>query len=85
MVNSGKANNIIVLHHSMLCLNNKIQELALYLHVNDFIMDVLCFTEHWISEDQIKPITLDQYKLSTHFCRNEKRGGVVHVYLSRLD
>jgi hypothetical protein len=32
-------------------------------------------TEHWKSEDQIKLINFDQYRLRSQFCRNEKRGG----------
>jgi hypothetical protein len=46
MVNSDKANNIIMLHHNIQCLNNKIQESSLYLHVSNFMADVLCFTDH---------------------------------------
>lgn len=55
--------NIIVLHHNTQSLNNKIQESLLYIHVSDTMMDVLCFTEHWISGDLIKLMNLDQYKL----------------------
>jgi hypothetical protein len=74
MVNSEKAKNIIVLHHSIQSLNNKIQELSLYLHVSETMVDVLCFTEHWLSGDQIKLINLDQYKLRSQFCMEKKKG-----------
>jgi hypothetical protein len=75
MVNCEKAKNITVLHHNIQSLNNKIQELSLYLHVSETMVNVLCFTEHWLSGDQIKLIILDQYKLRSQFCRDKKRGG----------
>jgi hypothetical protein len=46
MVKCEKAKNIILLHHNIQSLNNKIQELSLYLHVSETMVDVLCFTEH---------------------------------------
>jgi hypothetical protein len=75
MVNCEKAKNIIVLHHNIQSLSNKIQELSLYLHVSDTMVDVLCFTEHWLSGDQIKLINLDQHKLRSQV--------EVLLYLSR--
>jgi hypothetical protein len=64
-----------VLHHNIQSLNNKIQELVLFLHATENMVDVLCLTEHWISEDQIKLINLDQYRLISKFCRYNRRGG----------
>jgi hypothetical protein len=75
MVNREKAENIRVLHHNLQSLKNKILELALYLHVNESMFGVLCFTEHWTSEDQMKFIHFDQYRLRSQFCRNGKMGG----------
>jgi hypothetical protein len=75
MVNSGKSNNLKVLHHNIESLNNKILELSLFIHDSDIMIDVLCFTEHWISVDQISMINLDQYSLRSKFCRTTKKGG----------
>jgi hypothetical protein len=74
MVNCGKSENLKVLHYNIQSLNNKILELSLYLHVSDTRIDVLCFTEHWISGDQINLINLDQYKLRSQFCRTKRKG-----------
>jgi hypothetical protein len=64
-----------VLHHDIQSLNNKIQELVLFLHARGKMVDVLCLTEHWISEDQIKLINLEQYRLISQFCRHNRRDG----------
>lgn len=45
--------NLNVLHYNILSLNNKTLELSLFLHDNDIMIDVLCFTEHWLSMGQI--------------------------------
>jgi hypothetical protein len=82
MVNCGKSKNLTVLHYNIESLNNKIQELSLYLHVSDTMIDVLCFTENWISSDQINLINLDQYKLRSQFCRTKK---MVEVLVSLLE
>jgi hypothetical protein len=39
------------------------------------MINVLCFTEHLISGDQINLINLDEYKLRSQFCRTKKKGG----------
>jgi hypothetical protein len=39
------------------------------------MVDVLCLTEHWIPEDQIKLINLDQYRLISQFYRHNRKGG----------
>jgi hypothetical protein len=60
MVNSGNSNNLKVLHYNIQSLNNKTLELSLFLHDNDIMIDVLCFTEHRLSMDQISFINVDQ-------------------------
>jgi len=47
----------------MQSINNKLAELDLLLNSNLKHIDVLCFTEHWLKEDYLKVIKIDQYKL----------------------
>jgi hypothetical protein len=75
MVNSGNSNNLKVLHHNIQSLNNKTLELSLFIHDTDIMIDVLCFTEHWLSMDQISLINVGQYSLRSKFCRTTKKGG----------
>jgi hypothetical protein len=76
MVNRQTVNNMIVLHHNIQSLNNNVYELALYLHIRNEMVDVLCHSEHWMVKDQVKLINLDQYtgRLKSYFCRNKRRG-----------
>jgi hypothetical protein len=41
MVNREKAKNLRVLHHNIQSLKNKIQEIAIYLYVNETMLYVL--------------------------------------------
>jgi exonuclease III len=81
MVKRQVESNITMLHHNIQSLNNKILELTVYLHNNEKLVDVLCFTEHWMVDDQIKLINLDQYRLRSYFCRNIRRGGGVCIFV----
>jgi hypothetical protein len=36
----------------------------------DYInVDILCFTEHWLKEEQIKVLNINQFKLVTNISR----------------
>lgn len=47
----------------MQSINNKLAELVLLLNSNLKHINVSCFTEHWLKEDYLKVIKIDQYKL----------------------
>lgn len=34
---------------------------------------VLCITEHWKSDDQLKIISINYFKLKSWFCREERK------------
>jgi exonuclease III len=84
MVNRQTVNNMTVLHHNIQSLNNKVYELALYLHTRNKMVDVLCLSEHWMAEDQIKLINFDQYILKDFFCSNKRRGGCSCIFVREI-
>jgi hypothetical protein len=49
------------------------------------MVDVLRFTEHWLSGDQIKLINLDQYKLKVNFAGIKKGWGYLYIRQGRVE
>jgi hypothetical protein len=43
--------------------------------------DVLCFTEHWVKEDYLNEIQIDQYKLVDYFSRKKYEHGGSCIYV----
>lgn len=63
-------------------LNNKIDQLSIYLGSYDF--DVVCLGEHWFPNDILNYVNIYNYKLVSHFSRSEHSHGGVCMY-SRPD
>jgi len=72
-----------VLHQNIQSTGNKQigVDLALKLNLNN--TDVLCFTEHWLKEDYLKLINLDQYKLVSYFSRKIHNHGGTCIYVKK--
>jgi len=43
------------------------------LNINLSTVDVLCFTKHWLIEDEITYHILPNYSLVTQYCRKNKK------------
>jgi hypothetical protein len=51
-------------------------ELSVLLYTSPQSLDILCFTEHWLAEDQLVSLEIYKFKLVSKFCRNMcKKGG----------
>ena len=48
-----------ILHHIVQSLNNKLLEISISLTFDDISVDVLCFTEHWLRENQLNSIYIN--------------------------
>ena len=76
-----KESILSVLHHNVQSINIKLTELDLLLNSNLQHIAVSCLTEHWLQEDYLKIIKVDQYELVSYFSRkNYVRGDPVHLY-----
>ena len=72
-----------VLHQNIQSFGNKQTEVDLALKLNLNNTDVLCFTEHWLKEDYLKLIYLDQYKLVSYFSRKNHNHGRSCIYVGK--
>jgi len=75
--------NLSVLHRNIQTKSNKQIEIDLVLKSSLKNIDVLCFTEHWVKEDYLKLIKIDQYKLVSYFSRKNYNHGGSCVYVKK--
>lgn len=70
---------INVLHQNVQCIRNKIEALELLLDDND--IDIVCITEHWLKTFEVNAVVINNYSVSSIFCRSEfKNGGVAILH-----
>jgi hypothetical protein len=54
-----KAYEIRLLHHNVQSLSNKLLDIAIMLATDHSDINILCFTEHWLSDAQLKVLNID--------------------------
>lgn len=75
--------NIRIAHQNFQSVKNKIEELEILLRTND--IDIMCISESWCNNSEIKLIQINGYQLITHFSRtSSKHGGVAIIVKSHL-
>jgi hypothetical protein len=82
VVNSN-LRHFTVLHQNIQSIRNKLLDIDLVLKARIKNIDVLCFTEHWIQEDYLTTIQIDQYKLVSHFGRKIYKHGGSCIYVKK--
>ena len=70
-----------VLHQNVQSISNKQIELDLVLKLRLKKAEVLCSTEHWVKEDYLNLIQIDQYKSVSHFRRKMYDHGGSCIYV----
>jgi hypothetical protein len=73
--------NLSVLHQNIQSISNKQIDIDLVLKSSLKNIDVLCFTEHWLKEDYLKLILINQYKLVSYFSRKNYNHGGSCIYV----
>jgi len=72
-----------ILHQNIQSIRNKLIEIDLVLKSDLKNIDVLCFTEHWLKEDYLKLISIEQCVLVSHFSRKQHNHGGSCTYVGK--
>lgn len=65
-------------HINVQCLRNKLNLLEIFAHQQN--LHVLCITEHWADETELKSLSIPHYTLVSAFCRVNSQHGGVAIY-----
>ena len=73
MIFKDSHSNFSILQINTQCLRNKL----LQLEANQFNHNILCFSEHWLTDNEIKQLKIPNYTIISHFSRQfHGHGGV---------
>jgi hypothetical protein len=73
---------IRLLHHNVQSLNNKLLDIAVIPTTENFNVNSLCLTEHWLLEAQTKVISIDYFRLVSNFSRNHSASGGSCIFVT---
>ncbi|KAJ8948139.1 hypothetical protein NQ317_000182 [Molorchus minor] len=77
----ANTNSVSIFHVNIQCISNKIDQLSIYLNLNNYT--VACISEHWQEESKLGLINLPGYSLANYFCRNDKEHGGVSIFVKQ--
>lgn len=68
-------------HINVQALSNKVDQVNLFL--SDFNLDIVCLSEHWLNDLNLKSVNLYGYILASYFCRSLSVHGGVCIFLKK--
>lgn len=73
--------SLTVFHINIQCISNKVDQIN---SIPDIAIrsGVLCFSEHWMSEADLKLIKINGFQLVSFFCRKNHQHGGVSIFLN---
>jgi exonuclease III len=77
------SNNLNVIHQNIRSLWGKCGELEILLETEINIVEVLCFTEHWLNCYKIHVININNFTLSSAFCRKNSDHGGACIFIKK--
>lgn len=72
-------------HLNIRSLENKVEELEIFLDSLDKQVDLICLTETWLKDGQENTVILSGFKLASNYGRSVKRGGGACIYIREGD
>jgi hypothetical protein len=54
------------------------------LSVDKMHINILCLTEHWLTEDQLNVVNIDQFRLVSKYCRISSKLGGSCIYVNNM-
>ena len=74
-------NNLTIFHQNICGLRTKSNEILC--HFSSRLPHVLCFTEHHLTVPELQTIHIDNYILSTYYCRRQALKGGVCIFVNK--
>jgi len=71
---------IRLLHHNVQSLNNMLLDITIMLTGENLNVNILCFTEHWLSQVQMDVINIDYFILVSNFRRSHRTSGGLCIF-----
>jgi len=72
---------VSIFYHNIQSINCKLLELKVILQTHLAEVDVLCLSEHWLQEEYIKLISIDEFQLASNFSRSKSSHGGSCIYI----
>lgn len=71
-----------IIHQNVQSLGNAVDRVNAMLNLHDSC-EILCITEHWKSDKQLKKLGINNFHLVSMFCREEGKHGGSAIYFKR--
>jgi hypothetical protein len=75
-----KISSLKLFHQNVRGLQHKVDEWTCMLASHDLSPNVICLTEHYLTEQKLSLIKLESYDLTSHYSRSVNSGGGVSIY-----
>jgi hypothetical protein len=77
----SKVYEIRLLHYYVQSISKKLLDIAIMLATEHSNINILCFTEHWLSEIQLKVLNIDSFRMVISFSRGHSASGESCVFI----
>jgi len=76
--------HIRLLNHNVQSLSNKLLDIAVILATDYYNINILCFTEHWLSDAQLQVLNINGFKLVNNFSRSHSASGGSCIFVRNI-